>query len=81
MLEIVVELWNVVVTELSDQISSLEDDKKELQDEIKILTQKCDELKERCERLTIERLERMPIEEHLASIEECHRLILSKIIN
>lgn len=64
-----------VVAELSDQISTLSEDKTLLRDEIQAFNLNFKQLKERCERMTVEGLEKMPIEEHLASIEECHRCV------
>ena len=53
----------------------LNGDKRALQEEIEMLKQNFRQLKERCERITVESLEKMPIEEHLASVEECHKYI------
>lgn len=62
------------VKELSEELSMLNGEKTALQDEIETLKQNYRQVKERFERITVESLEKMPIEEHLASIEECQKV-------
>jgi predicted nuclease with TOPRIM domain len=67
-------LNSVAVKELSEELSMLNGEKTALQDEIETLKQNYRQVKERFERITVESLEKMPIEEHLASIEECQKV-------